>query len=179
MQVYSGDLQHKIENISVTHSHVNSEKEPHLEAVTAACVSKQSHRFANMEHVHALSSSDIARLNDMTFHKAFHQGLETHLHRCQSGSLTMLDLCSGLSTLGLQAMLLGYSDITVVTNHDHIRDLLVDIAEVNSVDRRCLNFTTSQGVLESDTEFDVIVCDLVEPSGVFRQQVLEDLALLR
>lgn len=128
--------------------------------------------------VYSLSHCEISRLNDITLNRHYLQALEATRQKIPR-STSLLDLSDGLSPLGLQAALIGYSDITMTTASEETREILCHIADINSITRERLSFIQAKEILDMDMEFDTIVVELLESSGVFRQQILEDLALTR
>ncbi|XP_078684237.1 protein arginine N-methyltransferase 9-like [Branchiostoma floridae x Branchiostoma belcheri] len=156
-----------------------------------------------------LPQNDICVLNDSRFNEAFHTALHEYFSRtivsssnvvdltgfCAGDSMetegaqistgdleiSVLDLSQGMSMIGLCAAKLGAKKVRYSGQNSSSQELLDMLARRNGVPEgvvefgpSCLEPTGSSGAL-----WDVVATELVEPSGVLRQQVLEDIALAR
>ena len=96
---------------------------------------------------------------------------------------SVLDLCHGLSMAGLYAAKLDRTTRVCITQSDpHHQHALQCVGRSNVLDmEKRVTFADKSSVLNpsSDALWDVVVVDLVEPTGVLRQHVLEDIAVAR
>ncbi|ESO88508.1 hypothetical protein LOTGIDRAFT_71709, partial [Lottia gigantea] len=132
------------------------------------CESTDSYLF---EH------SEIQMLNDISSNRIFFQALERLRLARNLKNLSLLDICQGLSPLGLQSAILGYSDVCVCCEEDK-KECLRRLCEVNDMKDKVM-IMNQEELRCSEEGYDVITCDLVESCGVFKQQILEEIALLR
>ena len=123
--------------------------------------------------------SDILYLNDIHLNRSYFKVLE-NLQRKQDSfsSLSLMYNTSRLCFLALQARSLTFDPVTMVTGGEHHGTLQTVMAANNLKpdDVRLIDFSEADN---DDEKYDVILVDLVEPCGALRQQVLEDIALLR
>jgi len=80
--------------------------------------------------------------------------------------------------LCLQMLKSGAVHGTMVLRQD-LHNIVRKLAEVNNIDKEKLFLFEQSDVGDIHGHFDIILCDLVEPCGILRQQILEDIALLR
>ena len=128
--------------------------------------------------LYLLDRSELGRLNDIHFNKAYITAVQTLMSQAPSSQHNVLDLTQGFSPLAVQALKLGADYAHVVTENPTHKALLQAIAASNSVDPNRLSFSGCS-FHELNREWSVIVSELVEPCGCLRQQVLEDIALAR
>ncbi|KAJ8298405.1 hypothetical protein KUTeg_024936 [Tegillarca granosa] len=92
--------------------------------------------------------------------------------------LPLLDMCYGLSPLGIQNIKNGFTGASIVIREE-LHDMFYRLAQINDIDMDYLNLVDLKDISQLQDEHSVIICDIVEPSGILRQRILEDLALLR
>ncbi|XP_050416790.2 protein arginine N-methyltransferase 9 [Patella vulgata] len=122
-----------------------------------------------------LEHHEIANLNDITSNRVFFHAIERLRLAKNRKNLSLLDCSQGLSPLGLQAALLGYTEVCVACDEDKMEDIKhlseINRVKVSVIDRKC--------IVANDDRYNVIISDLVESCGVLKQQILEEMALLR
>lgn len=126
--------------------------------------------------LYLLDRTELGRLNDIHFNKAYISAVQTLLSQAPSAQHSILDLTQGFSPLAVQALKLGADYAHVVTENPTHKALLQVIAASNSVDPNRLSFS-SCSFHELNREWSVIVSELVDPCGCLQQQVLENIAL--
>lgn len=123
--------------------------------------------------------SDILYVNDIHFNRSYVKALELLSKRPDNTSpLSLLYNTTRLCFLALQARTLTFEPVTMVISEEH-HDTIETVMAANNLkpdDVKLLDVTEGD---DDDEKYDVIVFDLIEPCGALRQQVLEDLALLR
>merc|ERR1712226_1573877 len=118
-----------------------------------------------------LERPELGRLNDIDFNQACVSALaEVFRSLGSGGDLTLLDITRGVSILPLQALKLGASEVCLVGQNLHTQQLLTDIALTNSIDTSGL-FFEGHDFEFFESNWSVLVTELVEPCGCLRQQV--------
>ena len=132
-------------------------------------------------HVFHLERTEISRLNNMNYNRLYIQALQKLISaRSNIGRCGLLDFCGGLSPLCIQMMKSGVGYGTILAR-EGLHPLLRELAIINEVDLQSVHIMDPQNMsdMDSTVEFHVLACDIVEPCGVLKQQILEDIALLR
>ena len=126
-----------------------------------------------------LDRPELGRLNDIDFNQAYVSALARVFQSLGAGGdLTLLDITRGVSLLPLQALKLGASEVCLVGQNPHTQSLLTDIANTNAIPTAGL-FFEGHDFEYFESNWSVLVTELVEPCGCLRQQVLEDIVLAR
>ncbi|KAI8508418.1 protein-arginine omega-N symmetric methyltransferase [Branchiostoma belcheri] len=99
----------------------------------------------------------------------------------RDSGISVLDLSQGISMIGLCAAKLGAKKVRYSGQNSSSQELLEMLARRNDVQEGVVEFGPSslEPTGSSGALWDVVATELVEPSGVLRQQVLEDIALAR
>ena len=123
--------------------------------------------------------SDILYLNDIHLNRAYVKALEQLMKGNESAQpLSVLYNTTRLSFSALQARSLNYSPVTMVTSEEHHGTFQAVMAanHLRPGEVTLLDLSELDG---DEGKYDVVLFDLVEPCGALRQQVLEDIALIR
>ncbi len=123
-----------------------------------------------------LDRHELGRLNDIDFNAAYCQALQKVIKN--SDCRSVLDITQGFSTLMLQALKLGATEVCSIEPRQTNQDLLRYLAASNQVPVDGVTFR-QRNFEDWDTSWDILVTELVEPCGCLRQQVMEDIALAR
>ncbi|KAK3604567.1 hypothetical protein CHS0354_026258 [Potamilus streckersoni] len=127
--------------------------------------------------VHVADREDLCYLNDIFINSHMCQILEKFTKE-KNKRLSLLYKCNQLSFLGIQALKIGYQSVIMVTSECH-HEIIRKAAEKNEISTCNLELMDPVGIHRLSCKADLILCDLVEPCGTLRQQVLEDLSLIR
>ena len=123
--------------------------------------------------------SDILYLNDIHLNRAYVKALEQLMKGNESAQpLSLMYNTTRLSFSALQARSLNYSPVTMVTSEEH-HGTFQAVMAANHLRPEEVTLLDLSEVDSDEGKFDVVLFDLVEPCGALRQQVLEDIALLR
>ena len=122
--------------------------------------------------------SDIKYLNDIHLNRSCFKALELLSKKRGSTSLSLLYNTTRLCFLALQAKALTFDPVTIVTGEEHHGTIETVMASNNLKldDVSLLDLPEGEG---DHGKYDVLMFDLVEPCGALRQQILEDIAVLR
>ena len=134
----------------------------------------------NIPVVFYLERSEISKLNNLQCNRVFCQALEKVIQsqkKCKN-FVSVLDYSYGLSPLILQQKQHGCLSGSVVLREE-LRALFEHLCNVNNLPVENYEVLEPSALRECTKPHDVIVCDLLEVCGVLRQQILEDLAMLR
>ncbi|XP_035681663.1 protein arginine N-methyltransferase 9-like [Branchiostoma floridae] len=109
------------------------------------------------------------------------EGTQISNERTENSGKSVLDLSQGMSMVGLCAAKLGAGKVRYSGQNASSQKLLEMLARRNGIPEGVVEFGPSslEPTGSSGALWDVVVTELVEPSGVLRQQVLEDMALAR
>eukprot|EP00058_Branchiostoma_floridae_P026120 XP_002611610.1 hypothetical protein BRAFLDRAFT_117147 [Branchiostoma floridae] len=109
------------------------------------------------------------------------EGAQVSDERTGNSVISVLDLSQGMSMVGLCAAKLGARKVRYSGQNASSQKLLEMLAKRNGISEGVMEFGPSslEPTGSSDALWDVVATELVEPSGVLRQQVLEDMALAR
>ncbi|XP_066286582.1 protein arginine N-methyltransferase 9-like [Branchiostoma lanceolatum] len=109
------------------------------------------------------------------------EGAQSSHERTGNCDVSVLDLGQGMSMVGLCAAKLGARKVRYSGQNSCSQKLLETLARRNGIPEGVVEFGPSslEPTGSSGALWDVVATELVEPSGVLRQQVLEDLALAR
>ena len=121
---------------------------------------------------------DIEYLNDIHLNKQMCQVLGHFRNRNKGKPLSLLLVSSRLSMLAIQAKKMGYDSVIHATLDDHHRTLQ-QVAALNACNVGDITLIDLTYLRETSIKTDVIVWDVVEPCGAFKQQVLEDITYHR
>lgn len=128
---------------------------------------------------HLLDRTEIDKLNNLYYNKMFCQAIDKHLSLLRDvESLRILDFCGGLSPLCLQ-LLKDSRHHGVVITREGLHDVIWKLASVNNIERDRLALVDPCSLADVDDDCHLILCDIIEQCGILKQQVLEDIALLR
>ncbi|XP_060082618.1 protein arginine N-methyltransferase 9-like [Ylistrum balloti] len=126
-----------------------------------------------------LERTEIDKLNNLYYNKMFCQAIDKHLSQLDcADSLRILDFSGGLSPLCLQ-MLKDSDHHCVVIAREGLHDVIWKLMSVNDIDRDRLQLVEPSNLSEVEGDCQLILCDIIEQCGILKQQVLEDIALLR
>ncbi|XP_071977719.1 protein arginine N-methyltransferase 9 isoform X2 [Engystomops pustulosus] len=166
-----------------------------------------THQTGTVRELCVLEPSEIALLNNVTYHQSFKNAISkviSALTRGENGTLRnengalapeecfldplyVLDVSEGFSILPLIAAQLGkVKSYSSVEEKQHCA-ALESLSERNSISKESLEFWLNQleangDVLQrpkSDKLWSVIILDVVEPCGLIRQDVMEKCAIAR
>ena len=91
----------------------------------------------------------------------------------------MLDLTRGFSSLPLQSLKIGASEVGIMETASQTQtELLCCLAPANGLTPSAVRFLCGS-VEEVEAEWDVVVTELIDHCGALTQQVLEQIALAR
>ncbi|XP_078602313.1 protein arginine N-methyltransferase 9-like [Branchiostoma floridae x Branchiostoma japonicum] len=109
------------------------------------------------------------------------EGAQISDERTGNSVISVLDLSQGMSMVGLCAARLGARKVRYSGQNSSSQKLLEMLARRNGILEGVVEFGPSslEPTGSSGALWDVVATELVEPSGVLRQQVLEDMALAR
>ena len=127
-----------------------------------------------------LDNDEVCRLNNLDWNRIQCQVLEQIKASHPDKELSLLDFSSSFSPISLQMGCHGYSSGTVIMKSE-FHELYEALRKVNGLSQ------LSYEVLELNSDLwqglagkhDVVLCDPVEQCGALRQQVFEDLELLK
>lgn len=122
--------------------------------------------------------ADIEYANDIELNRRYCQMLETFRLQRPDKYTSLLYITPRLSFLGVQAAKMGYDMVTMAVPEEH-HNTIHQVAALNGCKPGELILMELSDLNELDLKVDVIVCDVVEPCGALRQQVLEDLVYHR
>lgn len=127
-----------------------------------------------------LERTEISKLNNIHLNRMFCQALDRYVKEKLNSNvhLPLLDMCYGFSPLGIQNIKNGFTGASIVIREE-LHDMFHRLAQINDIDMDYLNLVDPKDINQLQGEHSVIICDIVEPSGILRQRILEDLALLR
>lgn len=133
------------------------------------------------ENRHKLQRAEINRLNDIDFNTAYCRAFSAIQAKLVKqglvSNINVVDITHGFSPFCLQALTMGAKEILMTGQSPQNQTIMQHIAVTNGIDVNLLNFMN--GIQEDYALWDVLVTELVEPSGTLRPQVLEDIALAR
>ncbi|KAL4229855.1 class I-like SAM-binding methyltransferase superfamily [Mactra antiquata] len=116
--------------------------------------------------------ADIRYINDIHLNRV-HCNFLKELKSIGSNTKSILCISSRLSFIGIQAAVIGYTDVTIATNEEH-HETLNHVALLNGCKDIVL---TKPGDLDNlDTKFDLILCDVVESCGALIPRIFENMA---
>ena len=121
--------------------------------------------------------SDIMYLNDIHLNRTCFRALESFKNQ-EKTSRSLFYNTTRLCFLPLQAMTLTFDPVTIATAAEHhgTIETVMAINNLRPEDVRLLDLSESE---ENHGKYDVMMFDLVEPCGALRQQILEDIAVMR
>ncbi|KAK3100629.1 hypothetical protein FSP39_022782 [Pinctada imbricata] len=134
----------------------------------------------NERNIFYLERPEVSRLNNLHSNRTFCRALEK-IMKSQQGkenSIAIMDYSYGLSPLLLQVAKFGCSSGCVV-QRDELNPLFQALCSKNGLSEENYTLIDPSEVRHYSKLHNFIVCDLLEPCGVFRQQILEDIAVLR
>ncbi|KAL3880349.1 hypothetical protein ACJMK2_032593 [Sinanodonta woodiana] len=143
---------------------------PNSEMCTSEVIDKET-------FVQVVDREDLCYLNDIFINSHMCQILEKFTKE-KSKKPNLLYKCNQLSFVGIQALKIGYESVVMVTPECH-HEIIRKAAEKNEISTCNLELMDPVGVHRLSCKADLILFDLVEPCGTLRQQVLEDLSLIR
>lgn len=136
----------------------------------------QNYQISNFQEPVLLERNEILKLNNLSINRMYTQAIEKIVINGENDTISMLDFCSELSPLALQFLKQGFSHATVVARKELHQDIL-RVATNNDIDLKKLSVhDNNQNVTGVHN---LLVCDLIEVCGALKQQILEDIALLR
>ena len=122
--------------------------------------------------------SDIMYLNDIHLNRTCFKALELLSKNQDKTSRSLLYNTTRLCFLPLQAMTLTFDPVTIATGEEH-HETIETVMATNNLrpeDVRLLDLSETEG---DHGKYDIMMFDLVEPCGALRQQILEDIAVMR
>ncbi|XP_067948795.1 protein arginine N-methyltransferase 9-like isoform X2 [Watersipora subatra] len=123
-----------------------------------------------------LDSQEVYRLNDSKYNSSLLSALQQRMTRRGRSPFSVLDMSTMFSTLPVQACKIG-ADSAYWLGADNYRKSLYEIlCHKNGISNA---FTVPDVESMVGISVDCIFCDPVEPSGMLRQRVLNDLAYLK
>ena len=123
--------------------------------------------------------SDILYLNDIHLNRAYVKALELLMKGNERAKpLSVMYNTTRLGFMALQARRLNFSPVTMVTSEEH-HGTFQAVMAANHLRPEEVTFLDLSELDSDEGKYDVVLFDLVEPCGALRQQVLEDIALLR
>lgn len=123
-----------------------------------------------------LERTEISKLNNLDMNRIYCQAIEKYVIKGESENVSVLDMCLELSLLTIQLLKQGISHATVLARKEVHNDI-IRIAMNNDIDLSCLFL--EDNVRSVSNLHDLLVCDIIDTCGALRQQILEDIALLR
>lgn len=165
----------------------------------SALANLQTHGPGIGEHTCMLESTEIALLNNTLYHEAFKRAmsrvfsslspkkLQESPAACVPEPFYVLDVSEGFSLLPLIASSLGQVKSYSSVEKDQHRLTLDLISEANRFPKETLEFwlrhvEDESTVLQrprSDKLWSIIILDVVEPSGLLQQEIMEKAAISR
>ncbi|CAN2388793.1 protein-arginine omega-N symmetric methyltransferase activity [Pristimantis euphronides] len=158
-----------------------------------------THQKGTERELCILEPSEIALLNNVTYHESFKSAISKVISSLSTGDngtfrnendsdpLYTLDVSEGFSILPLIAARLGkVKSYSSVEEKQH-RVTLERLSERNGISKESLEFWLNQleasdDVLQrpkSDKLWSIIILDVIEPCGLIRQEVMEKCAIAR
>ncbi|XP_074651053.1 protein arginine N-methyltransferase 9-like [Tubulanus polymorphus] len=130
--------------------------------------------------VYLLDPNDISCLNDIYCNKAYCEAIQKIVNSkiSNTSDLSMIDMCQGVSLLGLQAIMIGVNNVLITDYTDESKAFVLSIAAANGIAASRIVFG-NRNFDEFEETSTMLLTDLVEPCGALRQQILEDIALAR
>ncbi|XP_052791753.1 protein arginine N-methyltransferase 9-like [Mya arenaria] len=119
-------------------------------------------------------TSEIEYVNDIHLNKQYCHVLEKFVSDSEKKDISLLYITPRLSFLGIQAVKMGFKSVTMVTIEEHF-PIIQQVAGVNGCEKGSVCLAELSALQELEMQADLVVCDLVDPCGAFRQQALEDL----
>ena len=162
----------KSENLEMDGLHIQSQ------ALGVKSKDYSSLKRLSNKHVCLAEHSDIMFLNDIHLNRTCFRALESLSKNQEKTSRSLFFNTTRLCFLPLQAMTLTFDPVTIATAAEHHGTIETVMATNNlrPEDVRLLDLSESE---ENHGKYDVMMFDLVEPCGALRQQILEDIAVMR
>lgn len=175
-QVHSGNKAQLCFSLHENYLHLNSCQI--IDSVTDKCDVEMADNCVRQNYSEPilLERTEIAKLNNLDANRMFCQAIEKHVITGESENVSILDISSELSPLSLQFLQLGIPHATILARKE-IHDDIIRLAHSNDLDLTTL--CIEDNIKNISGLHNLMVCDLIETCGALRQQILEDIALLR
>lgn len=175
-QVYSGNKAQLCFSLHENYLHLNSCQI--IDSVTDKCDVEMADNCVRQNYSEPilLERTEIAKLNNLDANRMFCQAIEKHVITGESENVSILDISSELSPLSLQFLQLGIPHATILARKE-IHDDIIRLAHSNDLDLTTL--CIEDNIKNISGLHNIMVCDLIETCGALRQQILEEIALLR
>ena len=163
------------ENCGINHKNICRKDLPELVKMK----DKRTFERQNDKYICLADHSDILYLNDIHLNRSYVKVLE--LLQKKHGSVNPLFVMfntTRLCFLALQARSMNFSPVTMVTSEEH-HGTLQNVMAANNLKPEEVTLLDISETDGDEEKYDAVIFDLVEPCGALRQQVLEDIALLR
>ncbi|EDV24647.1 uncharacterized protein TRIADDRAFT_56661 [Trichoplax adhaerens] len=135
---------------------------------------------------HYIDRRELCRLNDSVYHSRFSFAIKDLIQKMalmkqsegNDSTIKVMDLMQGVSLIGILAAQQG-AEVMIVDPPNDFEQLYSRIIEYNDIKSK---ISPGCGDFEQDIkhfEWDILLSEIVEPSGVLKEQILEDIHLAR
>ncbi|XP_071127161.1 protein arginine N-methyltransferase 9-like [Mytilus edulis] len=175
-QIRSGSKLHLCFTLDGNYLHLNSCQVKDSDIMSCDVEMAENFVVQNYHDPVLLERTEISKLNNLDMNRIYCQAIEKFVIKGESENVSVLDMCLELSLLTIQLLKQGISHATVLARKEVHNDI-IRIAMNNDLDLSCLFI--EDNVRSVSNLHNLLVCDIIDTCGALRQQILEDIALLR